>query len=177
MNQTKKMKNNFIIVCLFCILLTGVMGIYGYYSDKETVNNHFSFGEDTTIIEEDFVLPDEMEPGISFRKSPKVTNTGNVPCYVRIFCELSDSRVSSFISLDFNQKEWSLKQSDGYYYYNKILQPGESTEPLFTTVKIDSNIEEDKLKDFNIIVYADTVQSEGYENMEKAFKLERKRGS
>ena len=38
------------------------------------------------------------------------------------------------LKLDIDTANWTLK--DGYYYYNRILQPGEITETLFTQVEI-----------------------------------------
>ena len=39
------------------------------------------------------------------------------------------------VSLNFNDTDWTY--SDGYYYYNRPLEPGKTTEPLFTTVTFD----------------------------------------
>ena len=41
------------------------------------------------------------------------------------------------VSLDFNDTDWTYSDSEGYYYYNRPLEPGKTTEPLFTTVTFD----------------------------------------
>lgn len=163
----------FVIVA---VVMTTFLTIAAYLTDIDFASNSFQNAVEKVEIVEEFDPPEELVPGISFIKKPSVKNTGTIPCYVRLFSEVNDSSIGDYINIDYDMTNWT-KKDDGYYYYNKILNPNEVTEPLFTTVKIDSNIEEDKLKDFNIIVFADTVQSEGYENMEKAFSLERKRGS
>lgn len=52
----------------------------------------------------------------------------------------------------------------GYFYYTEKLLPGQTTgEPLIKSVKTDFNSAEDdnidRIKDFDIIVYSETVQS------------------
>lgn len=38
----------------------------------------------------------------------------------------------SLVTCDLNTEKWTEK--DGYYYYNAALEPGQTTEPLFTAV-------------------------------------------
>ena len=59
---------------------------------------------------------------------------GSVDCYVRVFAEVEDPIVSESLKIDFNDREWTEKQNDGYYYYRKVLRSGEVTEPLFTQI-------------------------------------------
>lgn len=40
------------------------------------------------------------------------------------------------VALDLNDAFWTLG-SDGYLYYKDPLKPGETTEPIFTTVTFD----------------------------------------
>ncbi len=161
---------------IIAITMTTFLTVIAYLTDVEVANNSFTNAIEKVEIVEEFDPPEKLVPGISFTKKPSVKNTGTIPCYVRVFSEVNDSTIVDYINIDYDMTNWT-KKDDGYYYYNKVLNPNEETGPLFTTVNIDSNIEEDKLKDFNIIVFTDTIQSEGYSNMEDAFKLTRKRGS
>ncbi len=162
---------------IIAITMTTFLTIAAYLTDNDFANNSFQNAIEKVEIVEEFDPPKKLVPGISFTKKPSVKNTGTIPCYVRVFAEVDDSRIESSLNIDFNSADWTEKQVDGYYYYKKVLNPNETTTPLFTRVKVSDDVDEKELTDFNIIVFTDTVQSEGYENMEKAFKLERKRGS
>ena len=93
-----------------------------------------------------------------------VRNTGDVPCYVRVFAEVQDPDIREKLEIDYNTSDWSAKQPDGYYYYNRVLAVGESTEPLFTTLHPT-----DELDSLNIICYSETVQSDGASSALDAF--------
>lgn len=168
-------KRNILIFAILSLVI--VIGITAFLTDVDFASNSFQNAVEKVKIVEEFNPPSELKPGISFTKKPSVKNTGTIPCYVRLFAEANDSRIGSYLNIDFNSTDWTERQSDGYYYYKKVLNPNETTTPLFTRVKVSDDVDEKELTDFNIIVFADTVQSEGYSNMEDAFKLNRKRGS
>lgn len=144
-------------------------GTYSYLSDSKGVKNEFVIGANTIEITEEFQQPDELAPGTTFNKYPKIRNTGSVPCYVRMLAEFSDSNIANMAKMNFESSKWSEKQADGYYYYSEILMPGETTEALFTTVTILQSADETKLDDFDIIVYGESVQSEGYSSGSEAW--------
>lgn len=177
LNRERKSKRNRLFKSIMMLILSvAVAGgaymaysSYAYYSDSHDKVNKLSIGENTTVIQETFTPPDHIVPGDTFTKKPVVKNTGTVPCYVRMFCELSNSDAAAFTTLDFNTTDWTEKQSDGYYYYKKILQPGASTTALFTTVKISDSIDASQLMDYQIIVYEESVQSGGFSNYTEAF--------
>ena len=62
--------------------------------------------------------------------------------------------------LNLNAKQWIYV--DGYYYYYRILQPGEITEPLFTQVRVNGSLVDqyDVGKLMSLTVKASAVQSE-----------------
>ena len=74
-------------------------------------------------------------------KIAEVKNTGTAPAFIRVevmvdvYSAEGNLLDSAPVKLDFNQTDWTYY--DGYYYYNRILNPGETTEPLFTTVSFD----------------------------------------
>ena len=41
------------------------------------------------------------------------------------------------VSLDLNKEFWA-QGDDGYIYYTRALKPGETPEPVFTTVRFDA---------------------------------------
>ena len=44
----------------------------------------------------------------------------------------------SLLVLDIDTTKWTEK--DGWYYYNEMLQPGDTTPPLFTAVSFSENM-------------------------------------
>ena len=69
--------------------------------------------------------------------------------------------------MDFDTKDWT-QADDGYWYYAGIVEPGAVTSSLFTKVTI-GDIEEEQRKTFDIILYAESVQAEGYTSIQAAF--------
>lgn len=150
-------------------LFVGSSGMYAYYTDQTKKDNQITIGQNDITIVEQFTPPDEIKPGVTFDKFPQVQNVKSVPCYVRMFADVGDSDVNEFLTINFESSKWTTKQDDGYYYYTEILEPGSTSEPLFTTVSISENADESKFKDFDILIYAESVQSEGYETYEDAW--------
>lgn len=133
-------------------------------------------------------IPDEAEcisPLQVIPKDPMITNTGTNPAYVYLkisvpkknvlyanetgqIVEKSDTPTEIF-SYTANQG-WTQfacdtsgeSQNDYYYYYNKILNPGESTNSLFNSIKyadiIEGQLEGEKCM---VDVMAFGVQTEG----------------
>ena len=95
----------------------------------------------------------------------KVRNTGSVPCYIRVYAALSDTTIPAH--MDFDTKDWT-QADDGYWYHNSIVEPGAVTSSLFTKVTIE-DIEIEQRKTFDIIIYAESVQAEGYRDIRDAF--------
>ncbi len=80
-------------------------------------------------------------PGAEITKIVEIENTGTGPVWVRVqvvldvFDKEKKSLDPKYVTLDFNETDWTY--FDGYYHYNYPLDPGETTEPLFTTVTFD----------------------------------------
>ena len=95
-------------------------------------------------------------------------------CYVRIALGYSNSDIGKAVTLkNLDTENWVYKD-DGYYYYKKLLREGECTTPLFTEVSIDSSRVEqsflDTISEFEIQVYEESVQAEGAEDYEGAWR-------
>lgn len=166
-------KSKKVIIMFVILLLAFIMGtsIYGYVTYRASRENTIILGYNKISLNEEYTPPLNMEEDlkqgreVSFTKKPYVTNTGSVDCYVRVKAEISDSRVKKYLTIDYNSSEdmndnavdWYYK--DGYYYYKKILKPGENTKPLFTTVIIAGDADNIVLEGFDIYVYAESVQT------------------
>ena len=64
------------------------------------------------------------------------------------------------MQIDFNTENWTFEE--GYYYYNRVLEPAEMTEPLFTQVEIvGSRVDRGHIgSTLSLEVIASAVQSE-----------------
>lgn len=142
------------------LVLTGKTSAY-LISRQEAVNR-FLLPEDVIEIEESFTEPEKLTPGQKIMKSPAVKNKGNIPVFVRMRAEFSDSAMESCCEPVTVSEEWS-QGTDGYYYYKKILQAGEYTEPLFDQIVIRNDVPEDLLDSFDLIVYSESKDLFGYE--------------
>lgn len=151
------------IIALLCLCLI-IPTTVAYLISGDSAKNNFTMGENTSHIEETFGSYTEFKAGKSYEKNVAVKNDGSVPCYVRVFAEIEDPDVAAAISIDFNTTDWTAKQADGFYYYKKALAVSETTAPLFTTLKVKSD-----LADFKMICYSETVQAAGASSAINAF--------
>lgn len=85
-------------------------------------------------------------PGSSVTKIVVVKNVGESAAYVRsavgvevFFADGTSAAAPPLLSIDFNAEDWLY--SGGYYYYFKALEPGETSEPIFTQVKFDASLD------------------------------------
>lgn len=68
----------------------------------------------------------------------------------------------SLVALDINTEYWT--ERDGFYYYNTALEPGKTTEPLFTEVAFDesmSNLYQDSRAVITVNAYATQTANNG----------------
>lgn len=156
MNITKKLQNKNhrkTLIVLFIVLSLGLFSsVSAYFVDKATKKNSFTIGYVETKIEEDYT-PKDLKPGITIPKKVTVKNTGPNDCYVRVLVTFSNSQMEDACSIDYNDKYWTKHNEDGYWYYKHLLKSGETTEPLFKTVTISSDVNANDLQDFDINVY------------------------
>lgn len=150
-NRKKKLAVLAMLVVCIAILATGTLA---YYTAQETAYNVITTGtlsmdlHDETTDGKDF--PKEgisgVMPGRVVDKVVYVENDGDVTFWTRIKLEktIADANGNtdrlnfSHIKLNLNTTDWT--EQDGYYYYNKPLKPGESTEKLFTKVTFDTSM-------------------------------------
>lgn len=133
-----------IVMCL-AILATGTSA---YFIGEETSYNvittgllHMELVEETTGGKPwPSTGIQNVVPATETDKVVYVVNRGSVPFFARIQMEqqitpapgVEAELTFEHISLDLNTDCWI--EQGGFYYYYRALQPGESSEPLFTKV-------------------------------------------
>ena len=137
------------VLCLALLMCAGAIlagGTTAYFAAEETARNVISTGYlrmelvETTTGGTPWPADGlkNIYPALTVDKVVTVRNNGGVPIFARITMEKNvtarDGAELPFehITLDLNEEHW-LEQG-GYYYYYRILAPGEETEPLFTKV-------------------------------------------
>ena len=156
----KKFRNSLIATFLFIIAVVGIFAAqtYAYFWDTSTSTNKIRSGYlDVDLIEVDNpggetldVEPIKFFPGMKVNKSVKVSNTGDLPIYVRIKIEKNITNAENdlpegweeLIYCSFNvddestpdvtEKLWIYR--DGYYYYYSKIDPNTITPSLFDEI-------------------------------------------
>ena len=154
-----KNKKNIVIISII-----GVVGLvlvtFAYFSSSSVIDNLFHTAEYGTTITEEFVSPPNWVPGAVEQKRVYVTNTGDVPVAVRIsYTESWTSLNGDNLDLTFTKEgqsipaailafgdnflqNWVKSTENGvdYYYYNTILESGESTTDFLKSVTFNENV-------------------------------------
>lgn len=172
-NKLIRLKPVFLVFfCFLAVIIAfgGVSGISALFTDGDSADNLFIVGGSNIEIIENFDPPEELEPGTSFTKNVKAKNLGPSSCYIRIKAVFTDSDMEKFCTVDWNHDDFIYNDKDGYYYYTKVLDVGEETESLFTTITLSESINPGEIKDFDVLVYAESYQSSGFASYEDAWK-------
>lgn len=144
------------------VLLTFALCMMSYLFDKDKAENEFTVGIQSSRIEEEFEPYDSFQAGGEYTKRVLVRNDGTVPCYIRVFAEVEDMETRDNTVINYNTEDWV--KSGMYYYFKDIVEAGESTTPLFTTVRANRDIFH-----FKMICSSESVQSDGYAGFDEAF--------
>lgn len=168
------MKRKVLILSVLAILLAILAAnTLAYFTADTTAHNVITTGNvDIALNEwanedrtERFEKQINVLPGTEVTKIVEVENIGAGTAWVRVQVVLDvyaeggkEQLPPDPVTLDFNETDW--KYFDGYYYYNYPLDPGETTEPLFTTVTFDpkmGNVYQNSTAHVDVNAYA--VQS------------------
>lgn len=161
MNNRKKI---LVAVCLLSLCITvGVTSAFLMSSNTRT--NSFFIGSNESEIVETFNPPENIKKGDIVAKDIKVKNTGS-KSYIRMFVAVSDNNLGKKFTMNINTKDWSLG-SDGYYYYNKVVDKGESTASLFDKLTFTDDLKSGS--NLKIICYSESVQAQGSNDVQSAF--------
>ena len=156
----RQMKSLVIMTCMCMLVFFAAEGTSAYFSAEEKAHNVITTGSIEIEVEEwsknengeivPFENVDGVMPGEEISKIVQIRNTGLSEAYVRVFVDkeivLSDDSKGNvnqdMVNINFNTTDWTAN-SDGFYYYNKVLKPGEVTEPLFSSVIFDEKMDND----------------------------------
>jgi len=141
-----KAKSRLLLIALAAILATVLtQPTLAYYTTIGKATNVVTSGSISLQIHEKTAdgsdFPSEgvyIIPGDIVSKQVSVENVCAHPFYLRV--KLISGSTNEALSaedclkLDIDTVSWTYV--DGYYYYNRILQPGETTNTLFTQVEI-----------------------------------------
>lgn len=178
-------KKVLLILGIFLVFVTTTISL-AYFTSKENKENKFSIGSIQTKINEDFDKNSEEVKNLStiaVKKKVCIENTGKNPVLVRVIItpqwEKTDENgniignivsASNQVQLNFSNdisKNW-IKGNDGYYYYNKVLEPKETTSYLLESVQLKDNIPSDEKDEYKDRELAINVSSEATQVNEKA---------
>lgn len=179
MKWVKRIVFPLLLIAIAFFTARGTTAVIAYLTDSETGVNIMSVGENEVTIEE---TVEELD-GSSWHKAVQIENTGDVPCYLRVYMEFEKSEIAdmSMISTD-NRATWKtvaqFKNSPGtnwvyvpyettgdnskiggWYYYTQVLQPGDKTSHLMTDVKTDFTDATEIPDDIKITVLAQSRQT------------------
>lgn len=162
--------------CMVAILAVG--GTLAYFTAEDDATNTFTVGN----VAIDLTEPNwkesgsqdapEVYPTEPLQKDPTVENTGANPCFVRISVTGWDCLINAGLSenniiyrtdyVDGKLGENWVLHTDGYFYYNKVLAAGETTDALFDQIVVPADlINGDGETEFDLVVKAYAVQAQG----------------
>lgn len=169
-------KKKIVSLCLALALMVTlcVGGTLAYFTDTDDATNTFTVGNvDITLTEPNWTSTGsedapEVYPGEALAKDPTVTNNGANPCFVRIKVEglncLGNAGMITYRTDYVTDKlgdNW-VKGTDGYFYYNKVLGVGATTDALFDQIVMPTGLTNgDATTAYNVNVTAEAVQAQG----------------
>lgn len=178
-----------ILVCAVLVICLSVAayGTTAYLTYVETATNVITAGNIRIALNEwshpeggdrvPFEDVFDVMPGEAVSKIVEIENVGSSDAWIRIKLDKSLNLAEGvtgevdldLISYDIDTENWTEK--DGYYYYNHILAPGETTAPLFTQVlfsKDMSNLYQNSQALIKVTAQATQVSHNGQTVLEAA---------
>lgn len=163
-NKKGNMKKAVFAVGVLCLATIG--GVSAYLTDFDTAENQFTVGKVAIEVDEpnwDEKEQTKIEPGKVISKDPQIKNTGvnDAFVYLEVSIPMADVQAAADDGTRLKQKMqelFSFEAQDSWtkldskqsgdnqiyiYAYNEILQPQQTTEALFDSVKFLNVIEEE----------------------------------
>lgn len=167
-----KARSRLLLIALVAILLTVLtQPSLAFYTTIGKATNVVTSGGIQLQIHEKTAdgtpFPEEgvyIIPGDIVSKQVSVENICQHPFYLRVKLVSGTTNealtAEDCMKLDIDTVNWTYR--DGYYYFNRILQPGQTTENLFTQVQIvGSKVDRSHIGSMlSLTVNAYAVQSE-----------------
>jgi alternate signal-mediated exported protein len=170
------------LIALSVVFALTIGGTLAFLQDTAQATNTVTIGNVEIDIEEPNwpeEPPTDVEPGQVIHKDPLIHNTGRNAAFVRIFLTGNWEDYLDYIPavgdgvITNNQENWGTQQpwlrlwnaTDGsyYYYFYRALEAGESTPPLFTSIRIKADLTEvdvpADLGEVDLIVNAQAIQT------------------
>ncbi len=155
----KKNKRIIAVLAITSILAVMVFQTLAFFTADDTALNRVTMGNVALILNDDTINPETkalepfpvnglslVMPGDVIDKIVSVTNAGDNPIWVRIKLDRSILLAGeaadidfNVLGLDLNDEDWT-EGADGWFYYNEILAPDETTEKLFTQVTFPTSL-------------------------------------
>lgn len=176
----KRNKRIIAVLAITSILAVMVFQTLAFFTAEDTALNRVTMGNVALILNDDTINPETEElepfpvegfdlvmPGDVIDKIVSVTNDGDNPIWVRIRLDRSILLAGEAADVDFNvlglnlnDEDWT-EGVDGWFYYNEVLAPGETTENLFTQVTFPTSLGNEFMNaEVEIDVLAQGVQSQ-----------------
>ena len=145
------MKRKLLILSVLAICIaTLAAGTLAYFTSEGKAHNVITTGGVKIAVQEwadenkqtPFENLEGIMPGMTVTKIAEIKNTGASEAWVRVLITkdiqlAGDGEVDpDLIKLGLNTTDWTLG-TDGYYYYNKALKPGETTAPILSSVTFE----------------------------------------
>ena len=155
----KRNKRIIAVLAITSILAVMVFQTLAFFTAEDTALNRVTMGNVALILNDDTIDPETEElepfpvegfdlvmPGDVVDKIVSVTNDGDNPIWVRVRLDRSLILANeaadidfNVLGLDLNEEDWT-EGEDGWFYYNEILEPDETTENLFTQVTFPTSL-------------------------------------
>jgi len=149
------MKKRSILTMVVSLVLVGVISVgatMAYLTSTKTATNTFTIGNVKVALSEgewDSTASHPIYPGLSYAKTPVVTNTGANECYVRIkvtgidALEAAGFEVPGLAGSGWTKVSDGSSAKDGTYIYDTKLATsgtGAATSALFTAVSLPATV-------------------------------------
>ncbi|WP_312461026.1 hypothetical protein [Proteiniclasticum sp.] len=155
----KRNKRIIAVLAITSILAVMVFQTLAFFTAEDTALNRVTMGNVALILNDNTIDPETKEiepfppegfelvmPGDVVDKIVSVTNDGDNPIWVRVRLDRSLILANeaadidfNVLGLDLNDEDWT-EGEDGWFYYNEILEPDETTENLFTQVTFPTSL-------------------------------------
>lgn len=156
---------------LIAVLSAGVT-LAAFTASKETLNI-VTFGNVHIALIDEYTKPEAgVVPGQTVDKIVSAKNTGSNTAYVRLKLtkswwqngQMREDLDPAYITLNFSNADKWVEGTDGYYYYQLPLKPGEAAESLMESFSLPKAWDMDGYTnlDGHIDARAEAVQSENF---------------
>ncbi len=152
-------------------------GTLAYFTDTaEKVDNVFTVGNVKIQIEEEHWKPAEANdvfPGQTLTKDPKVKNKGNNSCFIRAkISNLGQFGTGKEIKVDAIGNGWEYNTADDYYYWTAVVNKDGETDCLFNSITMPTSLDGKETEVKPITIEAEAVQSQGFSGTMDATTLQ-----